>query len=67
MSTLSDSLEQTYTLDEVQRDYIVKTLNNTRWVIEGARGAAALLGLKPSTLRNRMQRLGIKKPNAAAG
>jgi len=31
-------------------------------VIEGKRGAAALLGLAPSTLRSRMVQLGIRRP-----
>jgi hypothetical protein len=29
------------------------------WVIAGPRGAAAVLGLNPSTLRNRIKKLGI--------
>ncbi|WKJ92708.1 helix-turn-helix domain-containing protein [Methylomonas montana] len=32
------------------------------WIVEGPRGAAQLLNLKPSTLRYRMQKLGIGKP-----
>ena len=32
------------------------------WVIEGSEGAAARLGLRPSTLRSRMRRLGIERP-----
>jgi transcriptional regulator with GAF, ATPase, and Fis domain len=36
-------------------------LEQTRWAIEGKRGAAAVLGLNPSTLRGRMRKLGIRK------
>jgi formate hydrogenlyase transcriptional activator len=37
-------------------------LEASRWVIEGDEGAAARLGLRPSTLRSRMRRLGIERP-----
>lgn len=49
------------TLAEVERDYIVEILHSTNWVIQGANGAAAILDLKPSTLRNRMLKLAIEK------
>ncbi len=52
------------TLDEVQRQHILQVLNQSHWVIEGSGGAAARLGLKPSTLRNRMHKLGIRKRTA---
>jgi PAS domain S-box-containing protein len=48
-------------LDTVQRDHILRTLRATRWVIEGAGGAAGRLGLKPATLRYRMKKLGIAR------
>jgi transcriptional regulator with GAF, ATPase, and Fis domain len=38
---------------------IVKALERTGWRIEGPSGAAAMLGLKPSKLYGRMQKLGI--------
>lgn len=53
------------TLEEVERAHIVQVLEATRWVIEGSRGAAAALGMNPSTLRSRLQKLGIKKPSHA--
>jgi transcriptional regulator with GAF, ATPase, and Fis domain len=49
------------TVNELQHDYILRVLESAGWVIEGEAGAAARLGLKPSTLRNRMNRLGIHK------
>lgn len=52
------------TLEEVERNHIQQILLDTHWVIEGHRGAAALLGLNPSTLRHRMRKLGIHKPSA---
>lgn len=50
------------TLEETERNQIVKTLSETRWRIEGKDGAAAILGLHPSTLRARMHKLGISRP-----
>ncbi len=50
------------TLEETERDQILKTLSETRWRINGKEGAAAILGLHPSTLRARMQKLGIRRP-----
>lgn len=54
-------------LDGVQRRHIVRVLEMTNWVIEGPYGAAAALGLAPSTLRHRMRKLGIKRPTGARG
>jgi len=48
-------------LNQVQRDHILGTLRKTNWVIEGARGAAVMLGMKPATLRHRMKKLGISR------
>ncbi|MEJ2690599.1 MAG: sigma 54-interacting transcriptional regulator [Deltaproteobacteria bacterium] len=50
------------TVKEMERTLIAKTLSDTQWRIEGKHGAAALLGLHPSTLRARMHKLGIKRP-----
>ena len=46
-------------LDQVQREHIITTLRKTNWVVEGERGAAVRLGMKPATLRHRMKKLGI--------
>ena len=48
-------------LDEVQRLHILAILEKTGGKLEGDDGAAELLGLKPSTLRHRMKKLGIKR------
>jgi PAS domain S-box-containing protein len=50
------------TLADIERDYIVETLQETHWRISGKNGAANLLGLHPNTLRGRMQKLGIRQP-----
>jgi len=49
------------TLEDVERAHIRQVLDQTRWAIEGKQGAAAVLGLNPSTLRGRMRKLGIRK------
>jgi DNA-binding NtrC family response regulator len=49
------------TLEEVERNHIQRMLSTTMWRIEGRRGAAELLGLKPSTLRSRLRKLGIRR------
>lgn len=50
------------TLEDVERSHILSVLKKTRWYISGERGAALILGLNPSTLRSRMQKLGIRRP-----
>jgi len=50
------------TLVEIEKRHIRNVLDTTRWRIEGGGGAAQLLGLKPSTLRSRMLKLGISRP-----
>jgi formate hydrogenlyase transcriptional activator len=51
------------TLEEAERDHIVKTLQATRWVVAGPGGAAARLGIKRTTLYFRMRKLGISRPH----
>ena len=50
------------TLEEMERNQILKILSDTRWRIEGKDGAATILGLNPSTLRARMHKLGVARP-----
>jgi formate hydrogenlyase transcriptional activator len=51
-------------LDEVLRRHMLSALAQTEWVIEGPRGAARLLGLRPSTLHSRLKKLGIRRPGS---
>ena len=46
---------------EMERDYLMKVLNATHWKVSGQKGAAAILGLKPTTLFFRMKKLGLRK------
>jgi len=48
-------------LQQVERAHIIRVLKQTNWVVHGQAGAAAILRINPSTLRFRMQKLGIKR------
>lgn len=50
------------TLEEMERKFIIQTLQKTGWKIYGTGGAANMLGLNYSTLYSRMKKLKIKKP-----
>jgi formate hydrogenlyase transcriptional activator len=50
------------TLESAERDHILRALKETNWVIGGASGAAARLGMKRTTLQSKMQKLGISRP-----
>jgi formate hydrogenlyase transcriptional activator len=56
---IDDSSRPGPTLDNVQRAHIRSVLKMTGGVVEGAKGAATILGLHPNTLRSRMRKLGI--------
>ncbi|HKZ08556.1 MAG TPA: sigma 54-interacting transcriptional regulator [Methylomirabilota bacterium] len=49
------------TLEAVERAHILRILERANWVVQGPKGAAAILGLHPNTLRSRMDRLGIRR------
>lgn len=53
------------TLEESERNLIIRTLDRTGGRIEGPRGAAALLAIHPSTLRSRMRKLGVLRSRSA--
>ena len=54
------------TLETVERDHILKVLDDAKWVIGGPTGAAARLGLNRTTLNHRMRKLGIMRPQPQA-
>jgi DNA-binding NtrC family response regulator len=54
-------------LEEIERQHIIAVLRQTRGVIEGPRGAARLLDLKPSTARFRIRKLGISRVEYESG
>jgi len=53
------------TLEANERKHILAALAQTRWVIDGPRGAARILALHPNTLRSRMKKLGIRRSHDA--
>jgi transcriptional regulator of acetoin/glycerol metabolism len=55
------SQEKLLPLNEIERRHILNVLNQVRWRISGERGAAKILGLKPTTLDFRIKKLGITK------
>jgi len=63
-STIKSSAVRT--LAEVERSHILKILSETQWRIEGKHGAAVILGISPSTLRARMPKLGIVRPDVSS-
>ncbi|HML16308.1 MAG TPA: sigma 54-interacting transcriptional regulator [Bryobacteraceae bacterium] len=52
-------------LADAERRHILDALTATNWIIGGRNGAAALLGLKRSTLQSRMAKLQIRRPGIA--
>ena len=55
------------TLEEIEREHILRTLERTGWRIEGPNGAAKLLDINASTLRTRMTKLQIRRLRAGVG
>jgi formate hydrogenlyase transcriptional activator len=50
------------TLEEAERQHILRALKQTQWRIAGPKGAATILGMKRTTLQARMRKLGIRRP-----
>ncbi len=44
-----------------ERENILAALRQTEWKVYGRSGAAALLGIKPSTLASRIKKIGLKR------
>jgi PAS domain S-box-containing protein len=55
-------LDRVLTIEELEREHIRTVLEQTNWRVSGEKGAASLLGLKPTTLEARMKKLGIARP-----
>jgi len=49
------------TMDDAERRHILDALDASNWVVGGPSGAAAMLGMKRSTLQSRMQKLGVMR------
>lgn len=61
-SPLSRTFLTVAELRERERENIVAALTQSSWRVGGAGGAAELLGMRPSTLRDRLHALGIRRP-----
>ncbi|WP_083448269.1 sigma-54-dependent Fis family transcriptional regulator [Nitrospira moscoviensis] len=62
LSTPASPAEPSSNLTDIERRHIVRVLESTHWRIYGPQGAAAQLGMNPSTLRSRMKKLGVTRP-----
>ncbi|MFI5089255.1 MAG: helix-turn-helix domain-containing protein [Terriglobales bacterium] len=55
------AVDDVATLEDAERDHILKALREARGLISGPQGAAARLGLKRTTLNSKMRKLGISR------
>ncbi len=49
------------TLEDIEKQHIIKVLEKTNWQVSGEKGAAKILGIKRTTLEARMKKLNIQK------
>jgi len=56
-----DKVTKLLSMDEFEKDYIIEILRYTQGTIYGDKGAANILGMKPSTLQSRMKKLAIDR------
>ena len=63
-SPASSATKQSDKLADVEREHVLNVVQGCRWRIRGVDGAAARLGLPPTTLETRMAKLGIRRPQA---
>ena len=61
----SSAVARSPKLLDVEREHILAVLESSSWRIRGSGGAAARLGMKPTTLETRMAKLGLKRPTAS--
>jgi formate hydrogenlyase transcriptional activator len=61
-TALTSSGSSIATLEDAERQHILRALRQTGWRIAGSKGAAVLLGMKRTTLQARMRKLGIHRP-----
>ncbi len=59
--TAQSGADQSWSLEEKEKQHIIEALKTTGWQVSGKDGAAEILGINPKTLASRMQRLGIRR------
>jgi formate hydrogenlyase transcriptional activator len=62
LASSASSSSSISTLEEAERQHILRAMKHTQWRIAGPKGAAVLLGMKRTTLQARMRKLGIRRP-----
>ncbi|HXY24653.1 MAG TPA: sigma 54-interacting transcriptional regulator, partial [Candidatus Acidoferrum sp.] len=62
LTSLTSTSSSISTMEEAERQHILRALKQTQWRIAGPKGAANLLDLKRTTLQARMRKLGIRRP-----
>jgi formate hydrogenlyase transcriptional activator len=62
ISTSNHNAASEQTLEDVEKQHIIQTLERTNWKVSGEKGAAKILGLNATTLEARMKKLGISRP-----
>jgi len=60
---VSSSKSHISSLEDNEREHIIKALELTGWRVSGEKGAAKILGIKSPTLVSRMKKLGIERKN----
>ena len=62
LTSSTSSSSSIATLEDAERQHILRALRQTEWRIAGPKGAAAVLDMKRTTLQARMRKLGIRRP-----
>jgi transcriptional regulator with GAF, ATPase, and Fis domain len=50
---------------DLERSNLLTALKLTNWRVSGANGAAQLLGIKPTTLTDRIKKFGLTRPGSS--
>ena len=59
-----NTVTENMSLEDIEREHIKQVLLSAGWRVTGKNGASRILGLKDSTLRSRMKKLGITRPSS---
>ena len=67
VSVTTNDVEDRRTLEDVEREHILRALESCDWRVRGKGNAATQLGLNASTLYSRMKKLGIRRSSSTRG